>query len=226
MAGRSRSPPRPNRGLGRPSQPRGGHNNRPAAPARTHPRAWTSPARTHPRRGPNRHRSTDCSPTRAYDALRDPWDIDEELLPLWRTGRDIIRDTARLPSPLHLSRDTPPELTLWRCATGIAWPQPWARSDGTKASRGYCEAAIALVAAANFWMPPGQVHGYLDSDPITSKDRANIWIPNVLLALGKPIILEPQHDVPLFDIEPLEIVTVTLLHCRTSAASATGYSAL
>lgn len=155
---------------------------------------------------------------RAYYALRDPWDVAEQLLPLWRTGRDTIRDTARLPSPLHPSprHPSPADAVALRHWYSLAAAGAWARNDGTEAARGYGEAAVALAAAANYWMPPGQVHGYLDSDPITAEDRANIRIayPNVLLALGKPITLDPLHDAPQVDVEPLETATLNLLHRR------------
>lgn len=65
-------------------------------------------------------------------------------------------------------------------------------------------------------MPPGQVHGYLDSEPITAEDRANLRMayPNVLLALGKPIVLEPQACAPNVDVEALEKANLTFLNGR------------
>lgn len=155
---------------------------------------------------------------RAYYALGDPWETAEHLLPLWRSGRDTIRDTIRLPSPLHPSprHPAPADAVSLRHWYSLAAAGAWARTDGTDNAHAYGQAAIALTAAANFWMPPGQVHGYLDSDPITAEDREHIRMayPNVLLALGKPILLEPQPDPPAVDTELLERATLEVLHSR------------
>lgn len=159
---------------------------------------------------------------RAYYALGDPWETAEHLLPLWRSGRDTIRDTVRLPSPLHPSprHPAPADAVALRHWYSLAAAGAWARTDGTDCARAYGQAAIALTAAANFWMPPGQVHGYLDSDPITAEDREHIRMayPNVLLALGKPIVLEPQPDAPTVNTEPLEKATLELLDSRNLTA--------
>jgi hypothetical protein len=99
------------------------------------------------------------------------------------------RQRRKHPPPRHPSPADAVALRHWYslCAAGA-----WVRNDGTESSRGYGETAVAMAAAANFWMPPGQVHGYLDSDPITEQDLARIRLayPNVFLALGKPIVLE------------------------------------
>jgi hypothetical protein len=155
---------------------------------------------------------------RAYYALRDPWTVAEKQLPLWRTGRDTMSDAGRLPSPLHPSprHPSPADAVALRHWYSLAVAGAWARNDGTAAARGFGEAAIALSAASNFWMPPGQVHGYLDSDPLTAEDRAYIRLayPNVFLALGKPIVLDPLADAPSVDVEQLEKATLNLLYDR------------
>jgi hypothetical protein len=162
---------------------------------------------------------------RAYYALRDPWDGAETLLPLWRRGRDIIRETLRLPTPLHPSprHPSPADAVALRHWYSLAAAGAWARADGTDAARGYGEAAIALSSAANFWMPPGQVHGYLDSDPISADDRDHIRMayPNVLLELGNPIILNPQPGAAEVDTEFLEKATVDLLRSKNLSNSRT-----
>ncbi len=88
---------------------------------------------------------------RAYYALRDPWDVAEQLLPVWRTGRDTLRDTARLPSPLHPSprHPSPADSVALRHWYSLAAAGAWARNGTAPAGRGYGEAAIALSAAAN-----------------------------------------------------------------------------
>ncbi len=155
---------------------------------------------------------------RAYYALRDPWDVVEELLPAWRTGRDTIRDSGRLPSPLHPSprHPSPADAVALRHWYGLAAAGAWARNGTGPAGRGFGEAAVALAAAANYWMPPGQVHGYLDSEPITAEDRANLRMayPSVLLALGKPMVLEPLAGAASVDVESLERANLTFLNGR------------
>src|SRR5260370_23036066 len=70
-------------------------------------------------------------------------------------------------------------------------------------------------------MPPGQVHGYLDSDPITEDDRAHIRLayPNLFLALGKPIVLEANPDAEPVDVERLEAITLQLIRSPTFTSS-------
>ncbi|GAT07718.1 hypothetical protein H7I77_09795 [Mycolicibacterium novocastrense] len=155
---------------------------------------------------------------RAFYALRDPWEVADGLLPLWRLGRNTIGDTGRLPTPLHPPprHPSPADAVALRHWYSLAAAGAWARSDGTESSRGYGETAVALAAASNFWMPPGQVHGYLDSDPITNDDRARIRLayPNVFLALGKPIVLEANPAAEPVDTERLEAITLRLVQAR------------
>lgn len=155
---------------------------------------------------------------RAYYALRDPWVGAEAQLPLWRAGRDAIRGTNRIPSPLHPSprHPSPADAVALRHWYSLSAAGSWARTDGTDDAAGYGEAAIALTAASNFWMPPGQVRGYLDSDPISAEDRAHIRLayPNIFLALGKPIVLDPTTDPTSVDVEDLEKATLNLLYGR------------
>ena len=160
---------------------------------------------------------------RAYYARRDPWAAAEQQLPLWRAGRDTIRDTNRLPTPLHPSprHPAPADAVALRHWYTLAAAGAWARADGTDAARGYGETTIALAAASNFWMPPGQVRGYLDSDPISAEDRAHIRLayPNVFLTLGKPIVLDPLHGATPVDTEHLEKATLDLLYSRDLSES-------
>jgi hypothetical protein len=103
----------------------------------------------------------------------------------------------------------------------IAAAGQWARNEGTDAARGYGEAAVGIAAASPFWMPPGQVHGYLDSEPITAEDRARIRLsyPNVFLALGKPIALEPQLGGSAVDTERMERMSVQIVRSGGSTSS-------
>ena len=140
-------------------------------------------------------------------------------------GRHTIGDAGRLPTPLHPPprHPSPADAVALRRWYSLCAAGAWVRNDGTESSRGYGETAVAMAAAANFWMPPGQVHGYLDSDPITEQDRARIRLayPNVFLALGKPIVLEADPDARPVDAERLEAITVQLIRSRTYNSSRT-----
>lgn len=149
---------------------------------------------------------------RAWYALRDPWAATEALLPHWRHGRDIIPTAGRIPTPMHppSRHPAPADAVALRHWYALAAAGAWARTDPDPAAPAYGEIAVALAAASTYWMPAGQVHGYLDSDPITADDRARIRLayPNVFLTLGKPIVLDPQPGAPTPDLGPLDRFTV------------------
>jgi hypothetical protein len=160
---------------------------------------------------------------RAYHALRSPWDTAEKLLPIWRSGRDVIVSTARIPTPLHAPsrHPSPADAVAVRHWYSIAAAGQWARNEGTHAARGYGEAAVGMAAASTFWMPPAQVRGYVDSEPISAEDSARIRLsyPNVFLALGKPITLEPQAGATAVDTERMERMSVQIVHSSRANSS-------
>jgi hypothetical protein len=146
---------------------------------------------------------------RAWHALRDPWQAADRLLPLWRVGRDIVREGGRIITPMHPTprHPSPADAVALRHWYSLAATGAWARNDPDDAARGYGEAAVGLAVASTYWMPPGQVHGYLDSDPISleDRDRLRLSYPNVFLALGKPIILDPTDvAAPVSKIDLME----------------------
>lgn len=152
---------------------------------------------------------------RAWYALRNPWAATEILLPHWRRGRDIIPTAGRIPTPMHppSRHPAPADAVALRHWYALAAAGTWTRTDPDPTAPAYGEIAVALAAASIYWMPVGQVHGYLDSDPITADDRDRIRLayPNVFLTLGKPIVLDPQPDIPTLDLDPLDRFTVNWL---------------
>jgi hypothetical protein len=74
---------------------------------------------------------------------------------------------------------------------------PASDGDGARLARAELPAAAAvavgLTAATPFWLPPGQTAGYVDSEPLSEADRADVRLPfpQVLVALADPIHLPP-----------------------------------
>jgi hypothetical protein len=74
---------------------------------------------------------------------------------------------------------------------------PASDGDGARLARAELPAAAAvavgLTAATPFWIPPGQTAGYVDSEPLSETDRADVHLPfpQVLVALADPIHLPP-----------------------------------
>lgn len=155
---------------------------------------------------------------RAWHAVRSPWDVAESLLPLWRTGRNAIVSTGRVPTPMHPHprHPSPADAVALRHWYSIAAAGQWARSEGTEAATGFGEVAVGLAGASIFWMPPGQVRGYLDSEPISAEDRALIRLsyPSVFLALGKPLVLAPLARSTAVDVERMERMSVQIVRFR------------
>jgi hypothetical protein len=58
-------------------------------------------------------------------------------------------------------------------------------------ARAELASAVGLAAATPFWLPPGQTAGYVDSEPLSEADRADVRLPfpQVLVALADPIHL-------------------------------------
>lgn len=155
---------------------------------------------------------------RAWHAMRSPWGAAENLLPLWRTGRNAIVSTGRVLTPMHPHprHPSPADAVALRHWYSIAAAGQWARSEGTEAASGYGEVAVGIAASSIFWMPPGQVRGYLDSDPISAEDRARIHLsyPSILLALGKPVDLAPLPRSRPVDVERMERMSVEIARSR------------
>jgi hypothetical protein len=61
--------------------------------------------------------------------------------------------------------------------------------------------AVGMTAAVPFWLPPGQTAAYVDSEPLTEADLADVRLPfpQVLLTLADPIQLPALPGTPADD---------------------------
>ncbi|MFX0581066.1 hypothetical protein [Nocardia nepalensis] len=113
---------------------------------------------------------------------------------------------SRIPMPIEaMPRHPVPAdaaaLRHWYAAAawGSAFRCPADHGTSTAQSR----IAIATQAAVPFWLPPGHTVNYVDSEPLSPDDLADLRLPyaQVFLAFADPLQLDPipDVDIPGFD---------------------------
>lgn len=132
---------------------------------------------------------------RATVAASDPIEFVRSLSSRLRQSYADTR--RRLPGPFSDSSrfPRPSDAVAIRHWYGIAAIGAWL-TCGPDVAAAWGSISAGIHAAAPYWVPPGQIAGYLESEPLSDEDRIDLRLPyaQVLLVMSDPLHLPAVRE--------------------------------